>query len=414
MQVMSIANVALLQGRAALVACRFDGSVTCPSACAVPFEGSQHTTLSGVNHTGNRWNESVTATICTDILLYVPYDDQNVGLAKLCHDVNSLIIHGAVFNSLDCTRILLIKRDKRVVLNPGCSVLPGVSEFDLRSLSRGYMEVEINPEDVVEVLKCKKQEVFALHPLNYLTQLSPVAKQIVISDDPNIAIMGSELYCTAGAESLRVVVRTENGWEAFHIPPNPPGTDLIDTEKSPLDAWEVLISKGKSGLPQAPKAGMPKTTLESSLAGTLKGVSEGSPPSGLPRSSPPGRSAGRGRGGGRGKGGGPIPAASHKNSPYTWGGLWSSVPASQREAYESDLEKAIFSAKQLFTAKVDPEDLTFNGFPIVLLKDAFEHNFDWPGTNGPNSHRYVSTMPSDRRKKIPSMKVSTFLRQMSS
>jgi hypothetical protein len=432
MQSMSIGNLALLMGRVKLSICRFHGKVSTTMNCAVPFSRSQHQSIIGSNQSGNRWNECVTAEVTRDLLLYAPIDDDltDPTITKLCLDINSMLIYETVFNGLNIRNLKRIQRSTRRTIPNNRSLLPSVRSFDKAALTRAKMQTTL-VDEVSDVLKETKQKTFVSHPLNYLLQLDPTALQIATCGDTNVALAGAHEFLTMGEMALRVVVRTKQGTVELPIPPRINDNIVIDVEKPPRDAWQMNISKGVSGLPVAQHA----TTVVSQdpLVAALT----------QPLTIRDAKSR-SGRGSSRAKGlnvtfaqatplmvdqlrhNPPDATTASIQNPYTqagsappkevsglvWSGYWASIPASQRHAYVADLEKAIALGHQALRSGADGGADRYQGFPVVLLRDALLANPSVPGKIQKTKHSYSQGMPHDKNKSIQSLSLKAFRRSI--
>jgi hypothetical protein len=297
-----------------------------------------------------------------------------------------MIVKAACFDYLDCNKLKIIKRKKRTILNKSSQIFPRIEHFDTHKLSRPSGHSSLNDE-FVEVLKCESQKTFVSHSLNALAQLPECAQRIVLCDDENIAISGVNELATLGESSLRVVVRTKKGFDEFPLPFGLVENIVIDIDKKPRDAWERNISKGASGIPahiddDVGAASDPITALAGSV----------------------------------------TPLHARKSNKFSttkrvrfdsdddlqWVGVWSSIPSAQRSAYKNDLERAIALGHQLSRSITGGDEVMFQGMPVTLIRDALSANWGREGKLHQSGHRYGGTMPHDRNKRIPSMKVKKF------
>jgi len=403
MQCMSIANLAMLLQGVSLAKCRFEGKVYTSTRSAVPFEGSQGSSIKGSNRVGFSWNELQAATVTCDTLVYA-YELDNVthAVKTLCDDVNALIMYEVVHGSVDVNNLLQIPRAERARLHGESALLP-----QSQDIANTVFDTMSSQLEIQEVLKISNEKEFIKHPLNLLAQVPEVARRVITCDDPNVAI-GSEDYLTLGEMSLRVLVKTDLGVGVYHLPPSVNAVIKIDTAKTPGDAWNENIASGVMGLPEPPDPGesgsdplqefvgfvpVQRARLRAAPARNTGGYGEE-----RPRPAPPDRPSRR--------------PASRTAESYSgscnFNGLWHSIPESQRPSYETDLKKAIFAGWRLLESHVPDGDKVFQGLPIQLLKDALSGNRHLDGCQAKTNHNYRGSMPHSRNKIIPSMTVGAF------
>jgi hypothetical protein len=340
-----------------------------------------------------------------DILLYCSngYDRR---IEKLCEDINAMILHSVAFCNLDCSKVRIIRRNKRFELKEeegeegdrigdSATLLPELQEFNSFSL----VSDKNQPQVIENVLKATRAFDYVSHPVNYLENLPHTAKQIALSEDKNVAICGVDSFLELGEDSLRVIVRTNKGCGKFPIPKRLKDEIIIDIDKPPADAWDEIISKGVSGLPPQKTSEAPVSKLDS-LIGSLapKEIRET-----------------KGRGGGRGHGRNVTFKIQYEritHGDYIFSGKWCSVPSDQREAYLSDLKRAVALGHQILKMKKFDESQTmFKGMPIAWIRDAFEFNYrhDIPSLETKKVHDYSRGTPWKRDSKRDNpMYISTF------
>jgi hypothetical protein len=404
---LSMLGTAILLGHAESSLVKFRGYVTSTVRSPLPFDESEQRTIFGTNKNKNFWNEVISARISREVLLFTPTSSSTTAVSTMCRQVNAMIFYDTAFNSLDCSRLLHVKRTKRV-LHPLTSKEP--------TLLPQIMSVKcsaIGNEGKQGVETCKylnnSQTTYIDHPLNLLSILAENELRLSSSEDPHIFVTGIENILDAASNPLQVAIKTYKGFEVFSIPEGRLAEELIiDTNLEPTAAWDKLIIHGTGGFEESSSITVETQESFPTFNGNRFQVSEA-----IPRATSNRSTSGRGRGrGGRTQdlyvtNPGAQNYATNSVSGFVFGGIWGKVPLNQRSSYLKDLKYGIWLAKAVHGERIfaNRDDIMVRKLPCTLIYDAIFHNPDKSGENTQITRRYDEYTPwSMRTRRIPMMK----------